>query len=100
MSNKNYYSDDTALTKKERLSSLFESIKGHLDNISAITVSDSWECDDSKTINSTLIALNDKIPQIKSVIKTYEDFLSGTNSTYTEVSEDVNTALASYEKEE
>lgn len=92
----NYYSDDTALSKKEKLSQYLEAIGTALDKINGVTVSDSWKCNESDDITSTLEELKEKIPTIKELLTSYERFLVKTNKAYSDVSYEINDALSSY----
>lgn len=96
----NYYSDDTALSKKEKLGKSLEAISTALDTINGITVSDTWKCNESETIHNTLEELKAKITTIKSVISSYEEFLVGTNKTYSDVAAEINASLSTFNKEE
>ena len=95
----NYYNDDTAISKKEKLGQSLEAIASALDSINGVTISNSWICDESEDIDTTLEALKEKIITIKAVLVTYEEFLVGINTTYSDVTDDIVSTLSSYHDE-
>lgn len=95
----NYYSDDTALSKKEKLGQYLEAISTALDKINGVTISESWQCSESDDINLTLEELKGKITSIKELLTSYESFLIKTNNVYSDVSSEINASLSSYHGE-
>ena len=100
MNNKFYYGDSTNTTKKEELAGYIENIITSLNAIKDIDISDEWKCSEGKDFNSKFIDLKSKINSITTSLKSYEDFLSLANSTYTGISDDIKDALSSYKKED
>ena len=93
-----FYSDDIIKNKKVKLNGYFENITTSLDAINEINVSDNWKCIKGNELNTTFNDLKDKINSIKNALASYESFLVSTDSTYREISGNINDALSNYIK--
>ena len=85
---KSFYSD-FIIKNRDELEQYIESIKDSLNNISKIEIDDNWKCHDNKDVLTDFNYLQGLIPSINECLESYKNFLTTTDKTYNEVSEDM-----------
>ena len=89
---KSFYSD-FVLKNRDELESYIDSIKGSLDNIEKLEINDNWKCNDNSDVLTDLNYLQGLIPSIKKSLDSYKNFLTTTDKTYNEISDNIDAEL-------
>ena len=91
-----YYSDETLLNKKVKLTGYFDNIVAALKEVNDINVSDNWKCIKGTELSNTFNDLKGKIDSINKAINSYESFLVTTDSTYRDINSSISDVLSNY----
>ena len=89
------YSDET-LQKRATLKSYFDQIVEQLQIIEAVNIDEDWICSKATKFIEKLDEIQGKTPKMKSAVSSYETFLGIANTTYEDVSSDVDDAISTY----
>ena len=84
---KTYYNSQL-MTQKTKLAEYIESIEASLKSLS--------ECEGNDEVITKFEYLQELIPSIKTSLNAYVDFLTPVNNSYTEISEDIKSAINKY----
>lgn len=93
---KSFYDSENLTVNKVELSTYIKNITDALDEINKVGVAVDFVCPSGKSVSDELEDLKAKIPSIKTSLSSFEEHLVNTNKTYSNLSDEVSTALDTF----
>ncbi len=93
-----YYSSDSK-AKRTQLATYFDNIENALAKINEIIASESWQCATATAFDEKFDIIKEKIPSINKTLTSYETFLGVVENTYSDASEEIDSAITTYVNE-
>ena len=92
---KSYY-DSQLMSQKTKMAEYIESIEASLKSLGELDIASNWKCEGNNEVITKFEYLQGLIPSIKTSLNAYVNFLTPVNNSYTEISEDIKSAINKY----